>query len=138
MSAKASGNRKESLAIKANNKKQSVKTNANHNSISRTEWWNDKLVHQQVMLKEGSKWYSSLPIFDGGIEQSKVSKDILSTIMSTVPKAFDAEVIRYKDMKSKQKDNDQKWIADTIKSGTLSGKLLFVIIVLPFSYLVYR
>ena len=76
---------------------------------------------QLMNLKEGMKWYSSLPTLDGGIATAKVGKEALANIMKLVPKAFEAEVSRYKEMKLRQKDSDQKWIAETIKSGTLSG-----------------
>lgn len=91
------------------------------------EWWLPTLGQKSavlVQLAEGTMWYDGIPAFE--MEegtQNKVPREILNEIMAAVPKAYEEEVRHFQSMKKKSMDSDQKWIADVVKSGTLTDKV---------------
>jgi len=89
------------------------------------EWWVSGTAPKTVLiqLKEDTKWFDGAPSFAMEEGQYKVPREALDAIMAAVPKQFEEEVRLYHTMKKKNMDSDQKWIADVVKSGTLTDKV---------------
>ena len=105
--------------------------NNNNNRVNNKDqltdgWWNTPIVSEEPLVtsEEDSKWYDNVCVFDcKETTKYKLNRLTMDTMLKQLPIVYKEEVKRYNNKSKRNMDNDQKWIDDVIRSGTLSDKI---------------
>mmetsp|Transcript_26221 Transcript_26221/g.38852 ORF Transcript_26221/g.38852 Transcript_26221/m.38852 type:complete len:902 (-) Transcript_26221:36-2741(-) len=121
---------------KEKKEKSSLNTSISEKTVSKSpapkapkeiKWVNVKMDPSKscISLTGELKWYELVTAFDGvDVNDHRTNKQNLELITSTVESAFAAEVaLFHKNKNAGQTSEDEKWINEVIRSGTLSDKV---------------
>lgn len=114
------------LKTKTNEQKNISISNNKTSEVVGNGWWNTPVVSCDpvVTLADDAKWYDEVLTFDSKeATKYKLNRTTVDLMLKQLPIVYKEEVKRYNIKSKNNQDNDQKWIADVIKSGTLSDKI---------------
>ena len=100
----------------------------NHSQMKEVIWlknYSPSTSGPLITLDEGQNWYSLLRVFDG-IDPAahRTNKENIKTIVQFAEHSFQTEVALFRKIKNSSTfSQDQKWVDEILKTGTLSDKV---------------